>query len=479
MRVILLSLGDEPQQFFSRERKTSLGEVTQIQPNGDNNNNNNNNFTSHSSLARNTHYLHGEGVSVIIMTEADYNYDHGNTMLQSLRTKSSRRKASKHREEEEEVDPDPIEAMLMSSKEILLSSQEILKLQQEKWQPTMDTLAAQTSQIMQAAKSSLQETFDTAGDATIFWKKIAGSIPKRELECDYENNCTLLYECIENSKWDVVSNFLDTGYWPGSFFPDISTPSDQARTWVTRLERGPDDDDDDDDHRVGKKKKDDVPAKVMWRQLPLHLACFVDAPLAIVRRLVDLYPESIRCTDDEQMLPIHLALNYGARDEIVHFLLTAWPGSVNVRGKNGQSTLAWAIQTRDVTRAQSLAAIVRSYAERVADGRLAECPNRKALLHTAIRSRALMSSKPRDETNLGTPDSGWAFEEKKDDDDLAMGFDKMRNSHRALGANEALATRHDSWSNSASRDVHDYESVSRQKGNRRNKYRVSVCRKSH
>jgi hypothetical protein len=40
------------------------------------------------------------------------------------------------------------------------------------------------------------------------------------------------------------------------------------------------------------------------------LAIVVSAPYGIVRRLIELYPQSVRCTDDQNMLPLHLASKF-------------------------------------------------------------------------------------------------------------------------------------------------------------------------
>jgi hypothetical protein len=55
-------------------------------------------------------------------------------------------------------------------------------------------------------------------------------------EVDYEKNCTMLYRKLEATEWIAVTSFLETGYWPASFFADEKTPADQASTWVTRFD---------------------------------------------------------------------------------------------------------------------------------------------------------------------------------------------------------------------------------------------------
>jgi hypothetical protein len=117
------------------------------------------------------------------------------------------------------------------------------------------------------------------------------STTDESLECCYEK-CTPLFRRIEQANWGDVMCFLDTGYWPGGFFKDPLSPAEQARTWVYRFQDKEDDE--------GKKR-------LRWSQLPLHLALVVKAPFLIIQRLLEIYPESVRCTDDQKMLPLHLA----------------------------------------------------------------------------------------------------------------------------------------------------------------------------
>eukprot|EP00522_Entomoneis_paludosa_P006985 CAMPEP_0172444712 /NCGR_PEP_ID=MMETSP1065-20121228/4723_1 /TAXON_ID=265537 /ORGANISM="Amphiprora paludosa, Strain CCMP125" /LENGTH=483 /DNA_ID=CAMNT_0013195357 /DNA_START=131 /DNA_END=1582 /DNA_ORIENTATION=- len=140
------------------------------------------------------------------------------------------------------------------------------------------------------------------------------------LECDYERGCTTLYKKIEEKNYAGVMEFLDTGYWPGTFFADPADPIDQVRTWVTRFDL--------------KETR-----QVRWSQLPLHLAVVMKAPLKVIRALVDLYPQAARCTDDQRMLPLHLAMRHGCNDETVAVLLKEFPEAVNVRGGKGEGHL--------------------------------------------------------------------------------------------------------------------------------------------
>ena len=133
------------------------------------------------------------------------------------------------------------------------------------------------------------------------------------LETTYEK-CTPLYRRIERAEWGEILSFLDTGYWPNDFFIDPVSPEVQAKTWVYRFNDTDDStasttaNSDDDGAGVVKKKK--KKRRLRWSQLPLHLSLVMRAPFLVIKRLVEVYPESVRCTDDQKMLPLHLASTF-------------------------------------------------------------------------------------------------------------------------------------------------------------------------
>lgn len=89
------------------------------------------------------------------------------------------------------------------------------------------------------------------GSQTASKSESSPNVASEAKEVDYETNCTMLYRKIEETEWISVTSFLESGYWPGNFFADEMTPSEQARTWVTRF-----------DHEDRKKLR--------WSQLPLQ-----------------------------------------------------------------------------------------------------------------------------------------------------------------------------------------------------------------
>lgn len=137
-------------------------------------------------------------------------------------------------------------------------------------------------------------------------------------ECDYDQNPTSLYEALEDHAWHPALQFLETGFWEKGLFlmqvPDPLPPERQVRTWVTRLEKG----------------------VVRWSQLPIHAALIFGAPYQVVQKIVELYPQGVRCTDDQHMLPLHLAMKFGASDSVVAYLLQLFPESIFTRDLRGR-----------------------------------------------------------------------------------------------------------------------------------------------
>jgi len=132
------------------------------------------------------------------------------------------------------------------------------------------------------------------------------------LECDYDTTCTKLYKLIEGKQWEEIIYFLETGKWyfDTTIFTSIifgSGPDPrytESRTWVTAL---------------------DEMGSVRWCQLPLHAAITFQAPFNVITKLVEVYPESIRCADDQDMLPLHYAFRFGSEDKVLAYILEEFP----------------------------------------------------------------------------------------------------------------------------------------------------------
>jgi len=132
------------------------------------------------------------------------------------------------------------------------------------------------------------------------------------LECDYNTKCTKLYKLMEGKKWEEILYFLETGKWyfdmtifTSMFFGSGPDPRFiESRTWVTAL---------------------DEMGSVRWCQLPLHAAITFQAPFEVIKKLVEVYPESVRCADDQDMLPLHYAFRFGSEDKILAYILEEFP----------------------------------------------------------------------------------------------------------------------------------------------------------
>jgi hypothetical protein len=100
---------------------------------------------------------------------------------------------------------------------------------------------------------------------------------------------TPLFRAIENENWTGVLLFLTTGKWTQSILANPQeymkspSPALQVKTWVTSYDAK------------------NIPE---WSQLPLHAAISYAAPFAVIRKLVETYPKSIQCTDNEGKLDI-------------------------------------------------------------------------------------------------------------------------------------------------------------------------------
>ena len=131
-----------------------------------------------------------------------------------------------------------------------------------------------------------------------------------EKECDYDKNVTRLYHSIETRAWIPVLEFLQTGKWPDAMIALLMhtdhhrPPAKQVRIWVTKY---------------------DPLHNVKWSQLPIHAAIRYGAPKKIIETLLELYPFSVRISNDRKRLPLHLAMKFGAPDTIVNVLLQAYP----------------------------------------------------------------------------------------------------------------------------------------------------------
>lgn len=209
------------------------------------------------------------------------------------------------------------------------------------------------------------------------------------LECDYDKKCTSLYKKLEEEDYENVARFLETGFWDQALFADSNTPARQVRTWVTRFEPGDE-------------------GTVKWSQLPLHLALVLGAPYGIVLRLVNLYPEAVRCTDDERMLPLHLAFRHAAADKVVELILSQFPDAVNAKGKGGRTPIDCALRNpQTVTRGKILQLFVSNASRKVHKKRnvkpAAQADEPTKPVHSSEKTNTIVAAEPTTEETREEP----------------------------------------------------------------------------
>lgn len=163
-------------------------------------------------------------------------------------------------------------------------------------------------------------------------KKIPGStgmdlvVQAKDVKEDNCEETTVLFSAIESKKWENVLIFLETGLVPGYSYCGLGGGLDpglenalesrlEVQTWINR--------------------------KNWWgettsRSLPIHAAVELQAPIRIIHKLIERYPEGARSQDLHGNLPLHLAFKHGSSDSIVIFLLKAFPEAVDVQNKGGR-----------------------------------------------------------------------------------------------------------------------------------------------
>ena len=138
-------------------------------------------------------------------------------------------------------------------------------LEGEESKATLDT-------VVSRSRSKINGVYDGAAGTknTMITTPPTCTNSPRSRECSYELDCTPLFKQIESQQWTAIDAFLESGYWPGSFFcfADKLPPAVQACTWVTRFDP-------------------DLPNHARWSMLPLHLCVILDAPFATIEKLVE------------------------------------------------------------------------------------------------------------------------------------------------------------------------------------------------
>ncbi|KAL3932393.1 MAG: hypothetical protein SGBAC_010870 [Bacillariaceae sp.] len=118
---------------------------------------------------------------------------------------------------------------------------------------------------------------------------------KESNECDYDKNPTQLYQLLEMKLWSQAMDFLVDGrYDSGTIDKDVCRIpyNKQPSIWVTRY------------------RQIQNETQIRWSHIPLHAAIIFGAPFTMIKKLVEVYPDGVRCADDQAMLPLHLAFKH-------------------------------------------------------------------------------------------------------------------------------------------------------------------------
>mmetsp|Transcript_28301 Transcript_28301/g.41556 ORF Transcript_28301/g.41556 Transcript_28301/m.41556 type:complete len:615 (+) Transcript_28301:121-1965(+) len=149
------------------------------------------------------------------------------------------------------------------------------------------------------AGTGIRAITPVAVNETVF----SGSVGEREV--DYENR-TILFRLILKKDWEGVSNRL-------TMFPD------EAMTWI-----------------VTKGYNGNL------RFLPLHKACVLTPPPAIIASLIKAFPDAVQRSDQDGWLPLHCACFYGAPPASIDELTQANPKAAQVKDDDSRLPLHYA-----------------------------------------------------------------------------------------------------------------------------------------
>lgn len=160
-------------------------------------------------------------------------------------------------------------------------------------------------------------TYDGTGTSTTETYRTNGltrgsSGPLMNLSQSAFQKTTPLFDAIDQRYWSTVMHFLSTGQWDKggrSRLPAVPL-KEEARQWSVTLDKS---------------------GKVTSRRLPIHAALLNRAPLNVVDKLIELYPNGASCADSQGNLPLHLAFQKEASSDVITYLLDAYPEAVLVK----------------------------------------------------------------------------------------------------------------------------------------------------
>jgi len=70
--------------------------------------------------------------------------------------------------------------------------------------------------------------------------------------------------------------------------------------------------------------------EIIWNRLPIHQACINNAPVSVMKALIEAYPDSGAAADMNDRVPLHHAAVHGTNIQTVEILLSSCPGSANL-----------------------------------------------------------------------------------------------------------------------------------------------------
>ncbi len=129
------------------------------------------------------------------------------------------------------------------------------------------------------------------------------------LEVDYDNNVTDLYNYISNSQWQEA-------------LAAVRNNPIEARTWVVRYH-------------------EDSDQGMMWRFLPIHSAAARQPPEAVIQALIQAYPKGVTCCDDQGKYALHYAAGNQASAGVIRSLIHAFPTAATTSDPEGKIPIHW------------------------------------------------------------------------------------------------------------------------------------------
>jgi len=129
----------------------------------------------------------------------------------------------------------------------------------------------------------------------------------RNIEVNYDFECTPLFHAIQRQNWEETAE-IATEY------------PEQVRTWVHRYD--------------GQNRR-----SLRWRMLPIHALFVFSGTHDLAVLFLFIYPESAQLTDDQRMLPLHLACRNGAEESTIEEILSAFPQALTETDYKGRTPL--------------------------------------------------------------------------------------------------------------------------------------------